>query len=173
MSEIKVEQKKAWDPAHMGYGKHAYHKIDPDTINPEDYARGLIGEQQHFGDVREYNTGDNEKHPETCDIDALSRIGTIFNTNATGLEGDWLIADLPAVRLPEIFIVARHRTEPQLSVYAEEKNDKDWAKAQELSAADLGVKTCQDNLWKHVRTVVVQKGLLGKEQRERLTRLPK
>lgn len=54
--------KAAWDPETMGFGKHSYRQLDVDTANAEDFAVDLRGEQQHRGDVREYNSANNEMH---------------------------------------------------------------------------------------------------------------
>jgi len=93
--------KTAFDPEKHGYGKHKYFTIDPDTINPEDYARSMRGEETHFGDVREYNSAENEKHPDNnVTLDDLSRIGTVIETEAKGFEGDWEVVALPEVHAP-------------------------------------------------------------------------
>ena len=98
---------KAWDPDTYGYGKHDYQHIDPGTVNPEDYAKNLRGEEEHFGDVREYNSAYNKKvEGNNVSLDDLSRMGTVIQTEAPKLTGKHLkVVDLPRVRSPHIWTV--------------------------------------------------------------------
>ena len=79
MPEPKSTQQK--EDENLQYGKGDFRVIDPDLINPEDYARNLRGDEKHFGDVREYMVGDNRPHPDTnVKLDDLMMIGTTFTT---------------------------------------------------------------------------------------------
>ncbi|GAG84264.1 unnamed protein product [marine sediment metagenome] len=91
-----------------GYGKHKYREIDPSTINPEDYARTFGGDEEFYGDVREYNSAYNEKHPENkVQLDWLCRVGTVFQVFDGDYVGKWMVADVPLVLDGEIFIVSK------------------------------------------------------------------
>jgi hypothetical protein len=160
------QHKTAWDADTMGFGKHSFHFIDPDTINPEDYARKLEGEEQHFGDVRQYNSAFNEKHPENdVSLDDLSRIGTIISVPSDHpLEGDWVVTNMPAVKAGTVYCRAKRRTEDDSipdGVYGEET---------EIPAHELGCAVDEKNEFPQVPTKLVQRGKVTREQRERLTK---
>ena len=98
------DNRTAWDGDNMGYGKHSFQHVDPDAINPEEYAQSMRGEVQHLGDVREYNSAFNEKHPDNdMRLEDVARIGTVFKTDAPGFEGTWIISLMPSVRAPLTF----------------------------------------------------------------------
>lgn len=161
MSEVK----KAWDPETMGYGKHEYRHIDPETINVEEWARDLRGEQQHHGDVREYNCAANEKHPENdAGLDWLSRPGTIFETDAPGYEGTWQVSNQPIVKSPVTYCRAK---KAQLTTW---QTQDDWGPEQTISCIDLGCATDENNLFKQVRTKLIRKAEVNKHSREKLTK---
>lgn len=142
--------RKAWDPDNHGYGKHDYQHIDPDTINAADFAKSLRGEEQHFGDVRQYNSGYNEKSPENrLDLDWLSRVGTIFTTQAPGFEGLWYVTNMPVVRSPNTFIRA---------VKVETKDSEPEGGEVELSCVAMGVVVNEKNLYEQVAGEIVAKG---------------
>jgi hypothetical protein len=152
------EKRAAWDPSTSGYGKHDYRHIDPETINPSDYARDLRGEEAHFGDVREYNSADNQKHPEnSTTLDDLSRIGTVIETEADGFAGSWTVVQLPTVRAPKTF--ARLQ-----------RSDKPEGEVTEIDTADLGVTVTKENTFNQVKTTTTKRGKVDRTQRERLTR---
>jgi len=142
----------------MGYGKHTYTVVDPDAINVEDFAVNLRGEQQHRGDVREENTAYNEKSADnTVTLDLLSKIGTIFTTEAEGIEGMYEVVAMPTVRSPEVFC----RVVP---VEPQERSDR---KAQffptsevviELSCVELGCAVDVGNKFRQVRGEILAKG---------------
>jgi len=160
----EVKKHTAWD-AESGYGKHAYRKIDPSTVNPEDYAHSLRGDEKFYGDIRERNTGANEKHPETTvDLYDLGLIGTVFNTDAPGYEGLWIVTDLFVVHAPQVWCRAAR-------VVAEaHEGQEGWAQvepAKEISATDLGVTVDEKNLFKQVRTTLVHRGMIDRNQRVR------
>jgi len=168
MGELVQEQKKhtAWDPNGSGYGKHAYRKIDPATVNPEDYAHSMRGEEKYYGDVREYNTGSNEKHPETdIDLYDLGLLTTIFNTDAEGYEGMWKVLGLFKVSAPKIWIQAA-RVAP-----VERDGVEGWEEQGpmlEIPAEVLGIVVGDDNLFRQVKTTLVHRGIIDRQQRRRL-----
>lgn len=160
---MSTEGKKAWDADTMGYGKHAFHHIDPDTINVNDFAQNLRGEEQHFGDVRQYNTAYNEMHPEhTLGIDWLGRVGTIFETNAEGFEGIWCVTNMPIVNSPSIFC----------RVVKLENVDEDPEGKTEVTipCVKLGCVVNEENLYEQVRSVILKKGDVSRTQRLKLTK---
>jgi hypothetical protein len=151
---------KAWEG--YGYGKHEYRHINPDDVNVEDYARDLRGEEEHFGDVREYNSGANNKHPENnVSLDDLCRIGTVVRTDAPGLEGVWMVVQMPVVIAPKTYArLAR----------INEAGDPIEESVQTVSCIDLGCAVDDQNLFPQVCSVIVKRGSVGREQRERLTK---
>lgn len=154
--------KTAWDPKTQGYGKHDYQKIDPATINPEDYARNLRGEEAHFGDVREYNSASNVRHPKnTVTLDDLCRVGTVIETEAEGFEGRWMVVQMPVVHSPKSYArLAR----------VDEVGEPVEGTLVEVCTIDLGCAVDATNQFKQVRTVMIQRGRLDRTQRERLTK---
>lgn len=160
--DIKIkDSRKAWDADTQGYGKHDYQAIDPAAVNPEDYAHNLRGEQQHFGDVREYNSALNKKHPETdMNLEDVARMGTIFETSAEGSEGQWMIVEMPRVSSPHSY--AR--------VSRVDENKEPTGETTEIRTDLLGLAVNRENLFEQVKTVIVHKGQVGREQRERLTK---
>jgi len=169
MAEVKTTEavaevlKKATGRAGYGHGKHDYRAIDPSTINVDDYATSLRGEEEHFGDVREYNSAFNAKHPENdTTLDALGRIGTILETEAPGLEGKWIVSDMPVVRAPITYA--------RLSRIEGENNDVVAGSEQVISCVDLGCAVDPENYFPQVRTKVLVKVRAGKDGRNRLTK---
>lgn len=158
--EIVVRKKRdAWeaDP-NAGYGKHAYRHIDPETINPADYARAFRGEEKHFGDVREYNTASNLKHEETTlDLYDLGLLRTKFSTEAKGFEGEWVVVDFPKVVAPNIWTRVQREVDGELS-----------GETVEISIVDLGVGSNAVNLFEQVITKLIKRGAIDREQRMRL-----
>ena len=158
-----AEGKKAWNPDTMGYGKHEYHHIDKDTVNPEDYAVSLRGEEKHFGAVRQYNSAYNEKHEENdCDLDWLGRLGTVFETNAEGYEGIWHITNMPVVKTPIVFCRA-------VKVGSKDEEPGEDGEEVTLSCVELGCAVGADNLYLQVRTKLLKRGAVDRKQRLRLT----
>jgi len=148
----------------MGFGKHTYQHLDPSNTNTEEWAKDLRGEQQHHGDVREYNTAGNEKHPENnVTLDDLSRPGTVFATLAEGLQDHgWLVTNFPIVRSPATYCRAKpvdfqEESHEQLKVIGPER---------EIALTDLGCAVGADNLFKQVKTTIVVKARVGKTQRK-------
>lgn len=165
MSEAKPQsyEKKAWDSDKMGYGKHEFHHIDPDTINVNDFARTFNGDENHFGDVRQYNSAYNEKHPDNdVDLDWLGRVGTIFTTEAEGFEGMWYVTNMPTVRAPHVYTRC-------VKIEAEE-DDPEGRDEVEISTRDLGCIANDENLYEQVVTKLVKKGSVTREQRIKLTK---
>lgn len=158
-----MSDKKAWDSEKMGFDKHDYHHIDPSTINVDEFARSLRGEETHFGDIRQYNSGYNEKHEENdLDLDWLSRVGTVFTTEAKGYEGLWKVSNMPIVHAPHIYCRA---------VKVEDAKDSIEGKEEvEISCTSLGCSVNPENLYEQVRSKLVKKGSVAREQRERLTK---
>ena len=153
MSEpLKKDLRKAWDPETMGYGKHTYRHLDPDTVNVEDFAKDMRGEQQHKGDVREENTAYNEQSLDnTISLDMLSKIGTVFETEAPEYPGRWIVAAMPVVRSPEVFC----------SCHALEERDGEWVEGLaiwELSCVVLGCAVDVGNKFRQVAGKVLVKG---------------
>ena len=147
---------QAWNPDEYGYGKHDYRHVDPNTINVEDFAVNLRGEQKHRGDVREENTAGNEMHPENgLDLDALSKVGTIFTTEAEQWPGVWKVVRMPAVRSPNVFTRVK-----QVSggVGGFEGSYKEEGEEIEINCTDLGVAVGPDNLFVQVKGKLIEKG---------------
>lgn len=148
----KQREASPWDPAEgkSGYGKHEYHKIDPITVNPEDYARNLHGEEEHFGDVREYNCADNSQHPDNdMTLDWLSRIGTEFEVIDGPYKGKWKVTALPKVSVGVLWIICGDILVP---------------------AVDLGVVADETNKFRQVVVKLKAHGVVDREQRIRLTK---
>lgn len=148
-----------WDPNTMGYGRHPFRHIDPTTINPEDYAQGLRGEEKHMGDVREYNTAYNEKHPETnMDLYDLGLMGTRFTTTAEGMEGvEWEVVEFPHVNGTSITTKVRPMVE---------------GGEMELRVVDtvsIGLVVNDKNLFEQVVTKITKRGMIDREQRKALS----
>ena len=152
-----ARKRTPFDPETMGFGKHDYQAIDPDTVNPEKYATDLRGEEKHFGDIRQYNAMMNEKHPENdVDLDWLSRMGTIFRTEAEDYEGEWEVVGMPLVQAPAVFAVVRRPGE---------EGDPTI-----IDCVELGVKGNRDHKYLPVKSTLVKKGDVSRRQRERLTK---
>jgi len=144
--------KTAWDPEHSGYGKHAYREIDPSTINPADYAVDMRGEQEHKGEIREYDISLNKKHPENnMNLEWLCRVGTSFELDGK----QYQVTDVPVMRDNRITIRVT------LSPTREQS---------EISAYDLGVVVGPDDMYKQVKCVLIQKGRVDKQTRIALTK---
>lgn len=162
------DHKKAWDPETMGFGKHEYRHLDPETVNVEDFAKDMRGEQQHFGDVREYNTGANSKHPENdVGLDWLGRPGTIFETDAPGYEGTWRVEMMPVVKSPVTYCRA---IRIERSDHADGFTDPEEAKLETISCIDLGCAVDETNHYKQVRTKLLRKAEVNKHSRAKLTK---
>lgn len=157
-----MTDRKAWDAESMGYGNHEFHEIDPSTININDFARTMNGDETHFGDVRQYNSAYNEKHPENnVDLDWLGRVGTIFSTEAKGYEGIWHVTNMPTVRAPHVFC--------RCVKVENEETDPEGLEEVEISTRDLGCIADDDNMYLQVVTTLIQKGSVTRKQRIRLT----
>jgi len=160
--EKVTEVKKAWDADTMGFGKHSFHHIDPATINPADYAKNLHGEEQNFGDVRQYNSADNEKHPEcTLDLDWVSRVGTIFKTEAAGYEGIWHVTNVPTIK--EGVICCRAT---KVAAVEEEPTGEEMS----IPTVELGICQGVNNLFKQVKSETLKRGSVTRTQRIKLTK---
>jgi len=154
---------KNWDPATMGFNKHDYRSIDPDTINPNDYARNLRGEEQQFGDVRQYNSAYNEKiEGNDLDLDWLGRVGTVFETQASGFEGIWHVTNMPVVRAPQVYCRA-------VKVDTPDSPPGDGEEVM-ISCIDLGIVANTDNKYEQVLSKILKRGSVTREQRVRLTK---
>lgn len=159
--------RKAWDPEIMGFNKHDYRHLDPATVNVEEYAKDLRGEQNHFGDIREYDCASNKKHPENdASLDWLGRPGTVFETDALGFEGQWMVSNQPVVHSPETFCRAR-------SVIGkdDEGNEVVDLKGSEMtiSCVSLGCAVNKENEYQPVRTKILRKARVDKSSRTALT----
>lgn len=155
--------RKPWDAEKHGYGKHEFHHIDPDTINVNEFARSFNGDEKHFGDVRQYNSAYNEKHPDNnVDLDWLGRVGTIFTTEAKGFEGMWHVTNMPTVRAPHVYCRAVK--------VKDEKDDTEGKKEVEIPTRSLGCIADDDNLYEQVVTKLVRKGSVTRQQRIKLTK---
>jgi len=156
--KMAEDQRKPWDADTMGYGKHNYTHVDPDAINVEDFAVNMRGEQQHRGDVREENTAYNTIHPENdITLDLLSKIGTVFNTEAEGLEGAWMVTGMPVIHSPEVFCRATlvDEIEPNGDVpdgFIPSGDER------ELSCIELGCAVGPGNFYKQVKGKLLAKG---------------
>lgn len=154
----KKDLRKAWDPETMGYGRHSYTHVDPDAINVADFAINLRGEQQHRGDVREESTAYNEASSDnSISLDLLSKIGTVFETEALGLEGIWMVAKLPLVRSPEVFCRA-YRAEHQERQDTKMQFMQISEVVEELSCVELGCAVDTDNKFRQVKGKILYKG---------------
>jgi len=148
------DTRKAWDADTMGYGKHSYRHLDPDTINVEDFARDLRGEQQHTGDVREETTAYNEQSSEnSISLDMLSKIGTIFETEAPGLEGTYVVVAMPVVRSPEVFTRVSRAIDVGNRTWPERESE-----VLELSCVELGCAVDVGNKFRQIRGEILVKG---------------
>jgi len=151
---------KPWEA--YGHGKHDYRSIDPDTINVDDYARNLRDEEANFGDIREYNSAFNTKHPDNdLTLDALSRVGTTFETEAKGLEGVWVVVQMPVVKSPLTYARCA-----RLDEAGEPKEGTQTT----ISCIDLGCAVDDKNYFLEVKSKILAKGRVGRTQRERLTK---
>lgn len=155
--------KNPWET--MGHGKHDYRHIDPATINVEDYAKDLRGEEEHFGDIREYNSAFNQKHPgNNTTLDDLARVGTTIETDALMFEGTWMVVQMPVVVAPATYA--------RLARIGENGEPIEGTQEQ-ISCIDLGCAVDETNNFKQVETKLLHRGKVGREQRERLTKLQK
>lgn len=156
MARKKTDSSWEIDPNAMGYGKHPYRSIDPTTINPEDYARDFRGDQQHMGDVREYNCSRNEKHPENkVSFDWLCRVGTTFETDAPGWLGKWRVAEVPTTKGRRIFVrCERLDAAGEVGV---------------IPADELGIVEDADHMFKQVKCLMIDRGKVARETRKEVT----
>lgn len=159
MAEEPKTKRAAWEPnPNFGYGNHEYRHIDPATINLNDYARSLRGEEKHYGDVREYNTASNVKHPDTnLDLYDLGLLRTKFSTEAPGFEGEWVVVDFPKVVAPNIWTRVQREVDGELS-----------GETVEISIVTLGVGVNDVNLYEQVVSKLIKRGATDREQRMRL-----
>lgn len=149
------DQRKAWDPETMGYGKHEYRHLDLDAVNVEDFARDMRGEQQHMGDVREENTAYNSQSPENdITLDLLSKIGTVFETKVPNLEGKWMVTGLPVVRSPVVFCRVTQVVQED-GIYIAVKT----AQQVEMSCVELGCAVDVGNQFRQVKGKILEKGI--------------
>jgi len=156
-------QREAWEARDdVGYGKHDYQKIDPDTINPEDYAQDMRGDEEHYGDVREYNSAANQKHPENnVTLDWLSRVGTVFETEAPEYLGRWMVVNMSVIRAPQIWARCQQ---------VDEDNNPISDEVKLLNTTDLGCSVEDDsNSFKQVRTIMIKKAKVDKNTMAALT----
>jgi hypothetical protein len=160
MAEEVKTKREAWTPdPNSGYGRHSYHHIDPSTVNPEDYARNLRGEEKHYGDVREYNTCYNEKHPDnTLDLYDLGLLLTRFTTEAPGYEGEWTVVDFPRVKAPGIWTRVRKTGE----------DGQPEGETLEIPIVALGIAANDKNEYEPIVSKLVKRGATDREQRMRL-----
>lgn len=148
-----------FDPETMGFGKHTYQHFDPEETNVMDFATNMRGEEQHYGDVRQYNSGSNEKHPENdATLDWLSRLETVFETDAPECKGTWKVTDLPIVKAPEVFI----RVTP-CSEDGTLQGDEII-----LSTTTLGVCVDEKNFYPQVVTKILTKGKVARITKEKI-----
>jgi len=151
--------RKAWDPETMGYGKHSYTIVDPDSINVEDFAIDMRGDEQHRGDVREENTAYNERQEgNTITLDLLSKIGTVFRTEAPGIEGTYMVAAMPVVRSPEVFCRVKRAILDDID--AEEAMESEAFEEEfiELSCVELGCAVDVGNKFRQIKGEILAKG---------------
>jgi len=156
---LPKDVRKAWDAETMGYGKHTYTVVDPDAINVEDFAVNMRGDEQHRGDVREENTAYNERQEDnTVTLDLLSKIGTVFTTEAPGLDGTYIVVGMPIVRSPEVFA----RVSLAMPVQnVQDKGPKYVAKEEEvieMSCVELGCAVDVGNKFRQVGGEILAKG---------------
>jgi len=133
-----------------------FRTIDPETVNQESYAVSLRDEEDKFGVIREYNSANNSQHAENdLTLDDLSRIGTIFHTAAEEYQGEWEVIGLPRVE------------DGVVSAVVKDEEGHDY----EISCIKLGIQQHpSSNLFEEVRTCIVSRGAVNREQRERLTK---
>jgi len=164
-TDPQVKKHTAWDP-NSGFGNHKYRKIDPSTVNPEDYAHTMKGDEKFYGDIREYNTGANEKHPETnVDLYDAGLIGTVFETDSPGYEGIWKVVGLFTVHAPKVWIkCARVALVTRAGVDGWEEQES----MKEIAAEDLGLVVDDTNHFKQVQTKLLHRGIIDREQRRRV-----
>lgn len=157
---------KAWIPEPAtGYGKHEYRQIDPSTVNPEDYARGLRGEESYYGDVREYNTAGNSKHPETnVDLYDCGLIGTKIEVfGDIPWAGKWIMTNIPAVSAPTVYLRAARWVGVEGTLSEEVKAH--IPNQQMIPLHEVGLSVGDDNLYKQIKVVLIKRGLIDREQR--------
>lgn len=150
-----------FDPDTMGFGKHEYHEIDPATINAEDYARSFRGEEAQFGDIREYNAALNSKDDDNnVSLDWLSRLGTVFTTDAPEYAGEWIVVRMAKVVQPKIWARC-----------CRVKDGVPDGDEVELDAVKLGcVADIDTNEYLHVKTKMVKKAKVDKNTMAALTK---
>lgn len=152
----------SWDPDTMGFNKHDYRHLDPTTVNVDDYAKDLREGQTNFGDVREYNSAFNTKHPENdLELDWLGRIGTIFETEAEGYEGRWMVVQMPVVHSPALFARAAR---------IDENDEPIDGTLKEIPFLALGCAVDKTNHFPQIKSHLVARGKVDRKQRERLTK---
>jgi len=159
--------KKAWVPdPDIGYGKHSYRQIDPSTVNPEDYARSLRGEEAHYGDVREYNTANNSKHPETnVDLYDCGLIGTKIEIHEGPWAGKWIMVNIPTVKSPIVYLRASKLKLGTYTSLAEEVQDH-VSDQQLIPTNEIGLAVDEQNLYRQVKMTLIKRGLIDREQRQ-------
>lgn len=166
MAVIEEKPKRVrtpFDPNTMGFGKHVYEHIDPRAIDVEALTSPPGGIR-----TRDFTVAFNKKNPETnITIDLLSRRGCVFETNAPGLEGVWVVLKMPALRNAVMLVVCCRKEDYDL------ETEDLKALAKEVSVVDLGIVPDRfSNLYRDsVITKHVEGGQAGREVRERLTKL--
>jgi hypothetical protein len=145
-----------YDRTTMGYGRHGYKHLDVSAINPADYATSMRGEEEHLGDVRQYNAAYNEPNEKMdVSIDWLCRVGTIIRTQATEWKGEWVVRGIPNLKDGVVHAVLSRTLESDDIL--------------EISCAELGITAGTDNLYLDVETILVSKGVVGRDTREAMT----
>jgi len=160
----KAATKSAWTPdeaqQYGAYGTGEYERIDPTTIHPEDFMESALselkGDEKHKGEVREYLVGDNLPHPETdMKLDWLARIGTVFNTDLEGLEGEWVVVRMPVIRESEVFTRAARRDDEKKVVEST---------MEVISAIGLGLQVGKDHNYQQTKSTLVERGVIDRCQ---------
>lgn len=131
-----------------------YLHVDPDQVNPAEWARDMGGEVTHNAEIRLVNAASNEKSEEnTLIMDQLNVPETVFWTNASGLEGNWKVVGQHKVQGAEVLY--------QCVKCTEEGEALDptivW-----VSASRIGVATNAENMFEQVAARQVKRGVWGK-----------
>jgi len=149
-------KKTEWDSETYGYGKHDYRTLDPDAVNVEDFAKDMRGDVQHKGDVREENTAYNIQSPDNnLTVDLLAKRGTVFETEAEGYEGTWIVTNVPVVKSPNTYCRARRA----VKVEGKWQPEMESASAEEqISCVELGNTVGVGNKFRQVKTTLIKKG---------------
>lgn len=157
MAGITPQVKLDYDPETMGYGKHTFDFIDPETIDPADYLRPLrVGQVDAFT-AREVCNAYNERHPNTTfDLYEGGILGSRFSTEAEGFEGQWEVVDLPKVKAPLIWLQCRQVAPTGLLV----------GPLVLIDPVLLGIVADEANFYKQVVSKLISVGKKSREQRK-------